>query len=184
MTPATFQEWIPILKHGYMKLAFPAYFICLVVLVIIISSYTFKFSNLVGKKNPVACLATLVLLSYAKLLDISFYPLAFWSILMALAKWFGFLMQLSSISLEAHSSVHCSCSHSPNWPGLHCSPLLLAVASLSSKVENFLVVKGPKIANIYRNLPHTIHSQASLLDWVATACSCHLVSRSCCQCFK
>ena len=44
--------------------------------------------------------------------------------------------------------------------------------------------KRPKIANIYRNLPHTLHSQASLLDWIIADCSCHLVSCSCCQCFK
>ena len=45
-------------------------------LVIIISSYSAKFSNLIGKKNPVATLATLILLSYAKLLEISFKSLS------------------------------------------------------------------------------------------------------------
>ena len=47
-----------------------AYVILLVVLVIIISSYSTKFSNLIGMKDPVATLATLILLSYAKLLEI------------------------------------------------------------------------------------------------------------------
>jgi hypothetical protein len=51
--------------------------IFLVALVIIISSYSSRFSNLIGKKNPVATLATLILLSYAKLLQVSFKPLSF-----------------------------------------------------------------------------------------------------------
>ena len=60
----------------WLQLAFPAYVILLVVLVIIISSYSTRFSNLIGKKNPVATLATLILLSYAKLLEICFKSLS------------------------------------------------------------------------------------------------------------
>ena len=60
----------------WLQLAFPAYVILLVVLVIIISSYSSKFSNLIGKKDPVATLATLILLSYAKLLEICFKSLS------------------------------------------------------------------------------------------------------------
>ena len=60
----------------WLQLAFPAYVIFLVVLVIIVSSYSSKFSNLIGKKNPVATLATLILLSYAKLLEITFKALS------------------------------------------------------------------------------------------------------------
>ena len=59
----------------WLQLAFPAYVILLVVLVIIISSYSTKFSNLIGKKNPVATLATLILLSYAKFLEVCFKSL-------------------------------------------------------------------------------------------------------------
>ena len=60
----------------WLQLAFPAYVILLVVLVIIISSYSTKFSNLIGKKDPVATLAALILLSYAKLLEICFKSLS------------------------------------------------------------------------------------------------------------
>ena len=60
----------------WLQLAFPAYVILLVVLVIIISSYSSKLSNLIGKKNPVATLATLILLSYAKLIKICFNSLS------------------------------------------------------------------------------------------------------------
>ena len=60
----------------WLQLAFPAYVILLVVLVIIISSYSIKFSNLIGKKDPVATLATLILFSYAKLLEICFKSLS------------------------------------------------------------------------------------------------------------
>ena len=60
----------------WLQLAFPTYVILLVVLVIIISSYSTKFSNVIGKKDPVATLATLILLSYAKLLEICFKSLS------------------------------------------------------------------------------------------------------------
>ena len=60
----------------WLELAFPAYVILLVALVIIISSYSDRFSNLIGKKDPVATLATLILLSYARLLEICFKSLS------------------------------------------------------------------------------------------------------------
>ena len=60
----------------WLKLVFPAYVFLLVVLIIIISSYSTRFSNLIGKKNPVATLATLILLSYAKLVEICFQSLS------------------------------------------------------------------------------------------------------------
>ena len=59
----------------WLQLAFPAYVLFLVVLVILACSYSSKFSNLIGKRNPVATLATLILLSYAKVLEVSFRAL-------------------------------------------------------------------------------------------------------------
>jgi predicted outer membrane repeat protein len=56
----------------WLHLVFPAYVIFLVILVIVISSYSTKFSNLIGRKDPVATLSTLILLSYAKLLEVCF----------------------------------------------------------------------------------------------------------------
>ena len=67
-------------KDNYIKiwlqLAFPAYVILLVISVIALSSYSTKFSNLIGKKDPVATLATLILLSFAKVLEICFKSLS------------------------------------------------------------------------------------------------------------
>ena len=59
----------------WLQLAFPAYVIFLVVSIIIISYYSTKFSNLIGKKDPVATLATLILLSNAKLVEVCFKSL-------------------------------------------------------------------------------------------------------------
>ena len=53
----------------WLQLAFPAYIIILVVVIIQLSYYFDAFGRLVGKKDPVATLATLILLSYAKLLQ-------------------------------------------------------------------------------------------------------------------
>ena len=52
----------------WVDLCFPAYLIFLLVVVIIVSEWSSRFAGLVGRKNPVATLATLILLSYAKLL--------------------------------------------------------------------------------------------------------------------
>ena len=60
----------------WLQLAFPAYVIFLVISVIALSSYSTKFSNLIGKKDPVATLATLILLSFAKVLEICFKSLS------------------------------------------------------------------------------------------------------------
>ena len=64
----------------WLQLAFPAYIFFLVALVIIISSYSSRFSNVIGKKDPVATLAMLILLSYAKFLEVSFKSLSFGSL--------------------------------------------------------------------------------------------------------
>ena len=53
---------------AWIQLAFPAYILLLVVLVIIISEHSVKFAEMVAKGNPIATLNTLILLSYVKFL--------------------------------------------------------------------------------------------------------------------
>ena len=52
----------------FLQLAFPAYVIVLVLMIIVISEYSTRFAHLIGKKNPMATLTTLILLSYTKFL--------------------------------------------------------------------------------------------------------------------
>ena len=59
------------------QLAFPTYLILLVIVVIFFSERSTRFAQLIGKKNPVATLATIVLLSYAKLLRVAITSLSF-----------------------------------------------------------------------------------------------------------
>ncbi len=61
----------------WLQLAFPMYIIILVVLVIIISEKSMRFSRLIGRVNPVATLATLILLSYTKFLQTTITSLSF-----------------------------------------------------------------------------------------------------------
>ena len=51
-----------------LQLVFPMYIILLSALIIIVSNYWGWFAGLIGRKNPVATLCTLFLLSYSKLL--------------------------------------------------------------------------------------------------------------------
>ena len=61
----------------WLQLAFPTYIIFLVVMVIIVSHYSPKFAKLIGKRDPVATLATLILLCYSKLLTLTIAVLSF-----------------------------------------------------------------------------------------------------------
>ena len=56
----------------WLQLAFPSYVILLVILIIILCNYSIRFSQLLSKRNPVATLATLILLSYTMFLRTSF----------------------------------------------------------------------------------------------------------------
>ena len=62
---------------AWLQLAFPVYIISLVIVVIIISEYSPRFAALIGKRDPIATLATLILLSYAKLLSVTITALLF-----------------------------------------------------------------------------------------------------------
>ena len=57
------------LYKALLQLAFPAYVIVLVIIVIVASECSSKFAKIIGKRNPVAVLATMILLSYAKFFD-------------------------------------------------------------------------------------------------------------------
>ena len=60
----------------WLKLAFPLYIISLVFMIIVVSEYSPRFAALIGKRDPVSTLATLILLSYAKLLSITITALS------------------------------------------------------------------------------------------------------------
>ena len=48
------------------QLAFPAYIILLVIIVIIFSECSTKFAKIIGKGDPIAVLTTMILLSYTQ----------------------------------------------------------------------------------------------------------------------
>ena len=60
---------IPQMK-GLIQLIFPTDIILLAIIVIVASECSSKFARIIGKGNPVAVLATMILLSYAKFLKV------------------------------------------------------------------------------------------------------------------
>ena len=60
------------LYKALIQLAFPAYVIFLVIIVIVASECSSKLGKIIGKGNPVAVLATMILLSYAKFFNAIF----------------------------------------------------------------------------------------------------------------
>ena len=65
-----FFEGMTIYWKTCLQLAFPLYILALVVLIMIVSRHSKRFSDMIGNRNPVATLATLILLCYAKLLRV------------------------------------------------------------------------------------------------------------------
>ena len=65
----------------WLQLAFPVYIISLVVIVIKVSDCSPKFARLIGRNNPIATLATLILLSYAKVLSVTITILSYSTLL-------------------------------------------------------------------------------------------------------
>ena len=60
-----------------LQLVFPSYLIFLTVIIIVLCEYSQKFAALLGHRNPVATLCTLILLSYSKLLRVIIASLQF-----------------------------------------------------------------------------------------------------------
>ena len=58
------------LHKTLLQLVFPAYIIVLVIIVVVASECSSKFSKIIGKGNPNTVLATMILLSYAKFFNV------------------------------------------------------------------------------------------------------------------
>lgn len=63
-----FFKGLDMYSKQWLQFIFPTYLIVLVIAVILVSKFSSKFAKLIGKRNPVATLATLILLSYTRLL--------------------------------------------------------------------------------------------------------------------
>ena len=55
-------------SKAWLNISFPTYMITVLLLIILISKYSSRFGEFIGRWNPIATLATLLLLSYTKLL--------------------------------------------------------------------------------------------------------------------
>ena len=60
----------------WLQLVFPVYIISLMIVVIIVKEYSSRFARLIRKTDPVSTLATLILLSYSKLLSVGITALS------------------------------------------------------------------------------------------------------------
>lgn len=63
-----FYKGIDSYSRAWLQFAFPTYLIIVLIVVIIMSKYSSRFAKLIGKRNPVATLATLMLLSYTTII--------------------------------------------------------------------------------------------------------------------
>ena len=147
MFASTFNEGI--LYKALLQLAFPAYVIILVIIVIVASECSSKFAKIVGKGNPVAVLATLILLSYAKFfnaiitsISLLYLQPAHGSRNVDITRLRFTLTQGVELISRFRFQGHCLFPnnffhiHSSLMYHLHCSSLLLAVASTISRQDH------------------------------------------------
>ena len=72
-----FFEGMDAYSKTWLQLTFPVYLFFLVVVVIVLSEKSQRFAHLIGKRDPVATLATLILLSYDKLFQTAIQVFSF-----------------------------------------------------------------------------------------------------------
>ena len=161
------------------QLAFPAYVTFLVVMVFIISECSSNFARLIGRGNPVAALATMILLSYAKLFNVIIAG----SVIMLYGNpSYGSrnldvrkLNQDGLATILYRREAHCFdcfwCSYSPIRHSLYCSCLLLAVAPSLSRNSHLQVGEVSETATLHGVSQCPLHPKVSLLDWHAIACT-------------
>ena len=77
---ASAQTEVVHVSRAFLQLAFPVYVTCLVIIIIVASEYFPKFAKIIGKGNPVAVLATMILISSAKFLNtvLPSFSLMYW----------------------------------------------------------------------------------------------------------
>ena len=80
---ACYFKGISAYSKAWLNISFPIYVITVLLLIILISKYSSRFGELIGRWNPVATLATLLLLSYTKLLRAIITALSFTVIIYA-----------------------------------------------------------------------------------------------------
>ena len=127
------------------QIAFPAYVILLVTIVIVISEYSTKFAKLIGKGNPVAALATMILLSYAKFfavirsLHLPLYQFSYGPCFVDHFKGKHVFLIVFGVIIVVLLGYY----------SLHCSYFLLAVTSSLSTQAHFQLGKAPKVTPLY-----------------------------------
>ena len=154
------------------QLTFPAYVIILVIIVMVASECSSKFAKIIGRGNPVAVLATMILLSYAKFFN---SILAASSSLYLLPAYGSHYINVSSISLrnvvaavqETHSIEFIAISYTliavtilllflcVMYTILY--SLLLAVASTISRQDHLQVGEVPETTPFPRALPCSLY---------------------------
>ena len=64
-----FVKGIDLYYHTWVRYVFPAYIIVIIIVIIAISGRSIRFSKLIGKRNPISTLATLLYLSFTNVLE-------------------------------------------------------------------------------------------------------------------
>ena len=154
----------------WLQLAFPAYIILLVALIIKLSYHYTCFGHLIGKKDPVATLATLILLSYTKLLQTIIT--SFSSATLTYPDGSRKTVWLPDATIGYFTTKHAM---------LFCTAILILLLGLAYTFllfawqwilhlpnKHLKWIKKSKTSRVLRGLPHSICSKTSILDRLAT----------------
>ena len=106
--------------------------------IIILSKFSPRLAGVIGKKDPVATLATLILLPYSKLLSTIISALAF-AVLQYPdgSKQIVWLLDGNIKYFQGNNTSYHGNVHYPDWYSLHNSFVCKAVDCLNSKMEDY-----------------------------------------------
>ena len=130
----------------WLQLAFPTYLILLLIAVILISRHSIRFARLISKRNPIAMVATLILLSYARLLQsiikiFSYATLQYTPMNDIDSGYFEAVWlpdaSISYLSKKTHSTLYFGTFNTRSWSCLHLWSHHLAVAYSNSRHSSF-----------------------------------------------
>ena len=125
------------------------------VAIIVINDFSQQFAHLFAGKNPVATLATLILLSYAKLFRTVIAALSFAQLPYQNGSYETVWLLDADVpyipSRETYPTVNCSSCHCTNRTSLHvCSLVLAAVNLMFYKTVCFKMDDKLKISGFHR----------------------------------
>ena len=168
-----FYNGMDVYSKTWLQFVFPMYIWVLVGLMILVSNYSHRFAKLLGN-NPVSVLATLILLSYTKILRtlIAVFYITYLEYPTYNRGVWLYDANIDYLSWQTHSTLHSgSACLPPPLSSLHSLASLWSVAAGHITPEALLMGQQCQAETFHGFIPCSLQSKTSLLAWTAAHAS-------------